>query len=64
MVGFSFLSTLWELSRISTISSETKRRGILEGVFAKLDASLRRGTLSAKCTAGPNILGYFLLSWP
>ena len=32
------------------------------GVFAEMDASLRCGALSAKCTAGPNVLGYFFSS--
>ena len=44
--------------------SGTKKRGFLKGVFAKMYASLGCGALSAKCTAGPNILGYFLFPWP
>ena len=37
--------------------------GVLEGVFCKMYASLGCGALSAKCTAGHNILGYSLLPW-
>ena len=32
---------------------------VLKGVFARIYASLGCGALSAKCTAEPNILGYF-----
>ena len=44
--------------------SGTKKRGFLEGGFCKVDASLGCGALSAKCTAGATILGYFLSPWP
>ena len=44
--------------------SGTKKRGFLEGDFCKMYASLGCGVLSAKCTAGANILGYFLFPWP
>ena len=39
--------------------SGTEKRGFLEGDFAKMYASLGCGAPSAKCTAGPNILGCF-----
>ena len=32
--------------------------------FCKMYPSLGCGALSAKCTAGANILGYFLFPWP
>ena len=40
--------------------SGTKKREVLErgGFWKKLDAFLPPDALSAKCTAGPNILGY------
>ena len=44
------------------MSSETQepRKGFfLKGVFARIYVSLGCSALSAKCTAGPNILGYF-----
>ena len=44
--------------------SGIKKRGFLEGGFCKMHASLGRAALSAKCIAGPNILGYLLMfSW-
>ena len=39
--------------------SGTKTRGFWKGFFAKMCASLGCGALRAKCTAGPNIPGYF-----
>ena len=45
-------------------NSGTKKRGFLEGGFCKMYASLGSFALSAQCTAGPNILGYFLFPWP
>ena len=43
--------------------SGAKKRGLLEGrVFAKMYASLGREAVSAKCTAGPSALGYFVVS--
>ena len=50
--------------RVGVTQSGTKKRGFLEGGFCKMYASLGCGALSAKCTAGANILGYFLLPWP
>ena len=50
------------------VSHETKLRsqekGFLEGGFCKMYASLGCGALSARCTAGATILGYFLSPWP
>ena len=43
------------------LQSRTKKRGFLEGGFARMYASLGCGALSAKCTAGPNILGILVL---
>ena len=40
-------------------TQEPRKGGILEGGFCKMYASLGCGALSAKCTAGPTILGYF-----
>ena len=48
--------------RIAT-KSGIKKRGFLEGGFCKNVRLLGRAALSAKCTAGPNILGYFFVSW-
>ena len=42
--------------------SGIKKRGFLEGGFCKMYASLGRAAVSAKCTAGPKILGFFLVS--
>ena len=39
--------------------SGAEKRGFLEGGFCKMHASLGCGALSAKCTAGANILEYF-----
>ena len=44
--------------------SRTKNRGFFEGGFCKMYASLGCGALSAKSTAGANILGYSLFPWP
>ena len=48
---------------LSANFSGTKERGFLEGGFCKLCASLGRGALSAKRTAGPNAFGSFLFPW-
>ena len=37
----------------------SRKRVFLEGGFCKMYASRGCGALSAKCTAGANILGYF-----
>ena len=50
---------------LSTSSvSRAKKRGVLEGGFCKMHASLGRGALSTKCTVGANILWYYLFPWP
>ena len=40
-----------------------RKGGFWKEVFANIYASLGCGALSAKSTAGSNILGYLLLSW-
>ena len=45
--------------RFSQENSGTKKRGFLEGGFAKMYASLGCGALSANCIAGPISLGIF-----
>ena len=40
--------------------SGTKEKRVLEGIFARISASLGCGALSATCTAGSSALGYFL----
>ena len=42
------------------IHQDPRKGGFKKGVSAKMYRSLGCGAPSAKCTAGPNILGYFL----
>ena len=44
-------------------TSQEPRKGVVEGGFCKNARLSWLGALSAKCTAGPNILGYCLLPW-
>ena len=49
--------SFWILGRKG--SSGTKKRGFLEGGFAKMYTSLGYDAVSAEGTAGPNTPGYF-----
>ena len=40
-----------------------QEKGVFEGGFCKMYASLGRDAASAKCTAGPNTFGYFFFPW-
>ena len=46
-----------EQNRVFNRRFRNKEKGFDKGVFARMYASLGCGALSAKCTAGPNILG-------
>ena len=58
----TLLSLEWLPSSLQegvTLQSGAKKKGVLEGGFARMYTSLGCGALSANCTAGPNALGYF-----
>ena len=44
-------------------NQEPRKGGFQKGVFARMYASLGCGALSARSTAAPNILDYFLFPW-
>ena len=69
--GFKVSAVVFYYRRISVVNlvregplSGIKKRGFLEGGFCKNVRLCGCAALSAKCTAGPNILGYFLFPEP
>ena len=56
-------STPWWTVSIHDKFQEPRKGGYWKGFLHKIYASLGCGALSAKCTAGPNILDYFLFPW-
>ena len=51
------------VARRETGFFRNKEKGVSGRGFCKMYASLAVPLLSAKCTAGPNILGFFFVSW-